>query len=154
MSGFFMFLHISSYIFWVGTLISFAIILPKINPIDEVRVSHRFLSQLIHSFNTIGQLAAVVVFFSGVFQSIQLNFPDNIKPFWLQYMELAGGIILCLSVITTAMMEREVKLIFNSSRQFTSEITKIVKRIFLYHTIILFVILIALSIVIVTSFKL
>jgi|SRR5690625_392259 len=155
MYGFFMFLHISGFIFWLGTLISVAVILPIIDPYDYTEVEERLLSRLIHAINTIGHIAAVIVLISGLYQSTQINFGSGSKPFWVKYMEIAGGITLFLSVTVTIIMECRInKLLSETAQHVSIETTQMIRRIFTYHTIILLIILIALSIIIVTSFKL
>lgn len=155
MYGFFMFLHISGFIFWLGTLLPVAVILPIIDPYDYTKVDQRLLSRLIRANNRISHLAAVIVLISGVYQSSQINFESGGKPFWLKYMVIAGGITLILSVTVTLIMESRINKLLSESRQHViNGITQIIRRIFTYHTIILFIILIALSIIIVTSFKL
>lgn len=149
MYDFFTFLHIIGFIFWTGSLVSMAIILPILN----MQLDSLIGQKLIHIFSAMTYPSSIIVLISGIYRSMQINSGVMPKPFWLNYMEVVGAIIILLGIVLTTVMFRKVMKLLSIHQQ-TMEVTMIAKWLATFHNIVLFILLVILSIIIVTSFRL
>jgi uncharacterized membrane protein len=153
MYGFFTFLHIIGFIVWLGWLISSAVILPMLKDQLDTEIGQKLVRRVIRISNGMTALAAIGVLISGIYRVVQMNFGDATKPFWLNYMEMAGGMIVLVGIILLAVLGRRVTKPL-SPKNATPGAAVVGKRLSVYITAVVLVMLAVLSVVLVVSFKL
>jgi uncharacterized membrane protein len=151
MFGFFTFLHIIGFIIWLGLLTSMAIFLPMLKNQINTEGGQKIVTKVIRSFNAITHLSAIAVLISGIYRVVQLNFA--VKPFWLNYMEMAGGMIVLLGIILLTILGWRVTRPLNS-RKASPDLAVVEKRLSAYITAVVLLMLLILSVVLVVSFRL
>jgi len=152
MYGFFTFLHMMGFIIWLGLLIALGIILPVLKEQLDTEVGQKIVLKIIRTFNNMTHLSAVIVLISGIYRVVQMNYGST-KPFWLNYMEMAGGMIVLLGILLLAFLGRRVTKPL-SSKKVAPDIDVVGKRLSLYVTAVVLVMMLVLSVVIVVSFRL
>lgn len=152
MYGFFTFLHIIGFIVWLGSLISIVTILSILKKQLDTEVGQKLVHKVIRTFNVLTHPAAIIVLISGIYRVVQMNFGDATKPFWLNYMEMAGGMIVLLGIILTAFLGRRVTKPL-SSKKSTADMAVVGKRLSVYLRTVVLVMVLVLSVVFVVSFR-
>ncbi|MGM9988444.1 MAG: hypothetical protein ACI35O_14645 [Bacillaceae bacterium] len=111
-----LFAHLTSLATWLGALVFVAIfVLVLRKQLVSVDIRKVFV-KLTKVFNAISHLSATVVLVSGVF--LLINMGLETKPFWLTFMERAGGATVLISMIVITIFGRRV------TKQLTATDTK------------------------------
>lgn len=152
MYEFFTFLHIIGFVVWLGFLISVAIILPMFMNQLDTDLGRNTVRKVIRIFSATSYLAAIAVLVSGIFRVVQMNFGDAAKPFWLNYMEMGGGMIVMAGIFFMLVLGRRVTKPL-SSRNASMDVSVIKKRLAAYLTAVVVIMLVVLSVIVVVSFK-
>lgn len=98
--------------------------------------------------------ATIIVLISGIYRVVQMNFGDTEKPFWLNYMEMAGGMFVLFGIILTAILGRGVIKLLSSKKVTTIDMAVVGKRLSVYLITVVLVMLLVLSVGFVVSFRL
>lgn len=153
MYGFYTFLHMVGFIVWLGLLLAMVVILSMLKKKLDTEIGQNLVHKVIRAFSILIHPAALIVLVSGIYRIVQMNFGDAGKPFWLNYMEMGGGVIVLLGIVLTAILGRRVTKPLSTAST-TAEIAVVDKRLSTFvSTNVLFIVLI-LSVVFVVSFRL
>lgn len=153
MYGFFTFFHIIGIIVWLGSLITLAILLPMLKNKLDTKLGQKLARDIIHVFNAMIHVASVVVVISGTYKVTQMNFFATNKPFWIDYMVSLGWATTLLGMILIEVLGRRITMpLFSKINTLESSIVG--KRLSVYVSTIVMIMLMVISIILVVSFKL
>lgn len=149
MFGTMLFLHLTSLVLWMGSLVSILILIKLAKRQIGSQEIKTFSGRAIRTFSWLAHSNSVIVLMSGIFMIIEMN-PGS-KPFWLNYMEKGGGMIILAAILLTIIFSR--KAVKNLSNQ--SDAKPAAAVVSPMSTIVLFALIAAiLSVVLVVSLRL
>lgn len=105
MYGSMLFLHLTSLVLWMGSLVSILILImlaKRQMASQEVKTLAR---RAIRTFSWLAHPSSIIVLASGVFMIIELKLSS--KPLWLDYMEKGGGTIILAAIVLTIIFGRK-----------------------------------------------
>lgn len=101
------FLHVLGVIVWVGTFISFGLLLRALVKNEESIDRQKSLLMRMSRFVNRGVIpSSIVVLLSGVYLIMQFSRSD--LPFYLSFMEQMGSLVILLSVIFLTIQSRRI----------------------------------------------
>jgi len=142
MYGFMLFLHFAGLATWFGvTLMSAFLLISLKGKLTEAGSTASALNT-IKVFNRITHPAATIVLLSGAVMIMEFNHSG--LPFWLAFMERAGGLVILLFMGVLSMMGGKLKkkLAQGDTTAASKSISTYVTSIFVFVALILTVILV------------
>lgn len=141
------FVHLAGLAAWFGvTLMGAMMLLSVKGKIADSGATSAAVST-IKNMNRVTHLAAVLVLVSGLYMILQWN--RDSMPFWLRFMEQAGGMTVLLFIIVLAIMGSKLKK--NLSQ---GDATSAAKRINVYTAWTFVFLVCILAVILVVSLKL
>lgn len=109
MFGTMLFLHLTGLSLWFGALMAIVILVFLIKGKKKVADDTKSLvRKAIRTFSWVAHPSSIIVLVSGIFMIIEMNLGDAGRPLWLNYMEKAGGTIILIAIILTAVLGRKM----------------------------------------------
>lgn len=101
------FFHITGLAIWLGSLIIFALQLQQMR--HYVDQQEKLLPSLTKLVKWLLNPSAFIVLVSGVALILQMGLMGTTKPFYLNYMEQFGGVVILLSMIVLFIQARGIQ---------------------------------------------
>jgi putative copper export protein len=108
MFGFMLFLHLAGISVWLGSIVTIAILLLVIKKQIDSDVGRSLVKKMIGIFNMLTHPSSFIVLVSGIVMIVKLGSSETGKPFWLNYMEQVGGMVVLLFIIVLSILGRRV----------------------------------------------
>jgi putative copper export protein len=108
MFGFMLFLHLAGISVWLGSIVTIAILLLVIKKQIDSDVGRSLVKKIIEIFNMLTHPSSYIVLVSGILMVIKLGSSETGKPFWLNYMEQVGGMVVLHFIIVLSILGRKV----------------------------------------------
>lgn len=145
-----LFLHLAGLAIWVGSLLSLAVITLMSRSHADSGYVRSLVRKITGAFSTWVHPSAIVVLVSGIILIANM-YGDGQRPFWLDYMEMGGMVIIFLSIIVLGLFSnRKVRKPLAASN---GETTPIKKGLTAYGLLLTLFILLILSVIFVVAFK-
>ncbi|MBO8170264.1 MAG: hypothetical protein H0Z33_00055 [Bacillaceae bacterium] len=140
------FFHISGLVIWLGSLIALGFLLMILKG-RLVAGDNPFVASTLNLIKWLSNPGALVVLITGVMMLVQMGMAGGDKPFWLSFMEQAGGMVILLSIILLTLLSRRIM------KRLTGGKSSSLPSLTGYLTVIGLTVLMSLSVVLVVSFK-
>jgi hypothetical protein len=108
MFGFMLFLHLAGFSVWLGSIVTIAILLLAIKKQIDSDVGRSLVKKMIGIFNMLTHPSSFIVLVSGIVMIVKWGSSETGKPFWLNYMEQVGGMVVLLFIIVLSILGRRV----------------------------------------------
>ncbi|KIL42223.1 hypothetical protein SD70_01345 [Gordoniibacillus kamchatkensis] len=129
MFGVFLFLHLAGLSIWVGSIAAIAVMLVLMKKQLESKAVGALAQRTVRTFNMITHPSSFLVLISGVLMLVGMGMThESDKPFWMHYMEKAGGTFILLFIIVISILGKKLvkKLIAGNERDAAAGINKYV----------------------------
>lgn len=120
MCGFFAFLHIIGFTFWLGSLFSVTLVLLTMKKYLDIVIVRKIIRKVIHTFNAIIYPASVVVLISGIYRVVQKDYSGTANSLWLNYMVVLGTVSVSLTIFLLAILGRRITILLPSYKTKTA----------------------------------
>jgi putative copper export protein len=152
MFKFWLFLHFTGISIWVGSLLAVTLILLTMKKYLGSKELSTIVKKITRIVNILVHPSAFFVLVSGVFMIISMNYGDNPKPFYLNFMERFGGSTILFSIILISIFGRRLVKRLNILEKDGSE-NKQSSTINSYITILLASVVFVFATIFVVSFR-
>lgn len=145
-----LFLHLAGLSVWLGSILSLAIVTLLSRNHAESGYVRSLVRKITGAFSSWIHPSAIVVLVSGIILIANM-YSGAERPFWLDYMEMAGMTIIFLSMIVLGLFSnRKVRKPLAVSN---GETATIKKGLSVYFTLLMIFMILILSVIFVVAFK-
>lgn len=96
------FLHLTGVSIWAGSILAVIIILSMMKKHLGSKELSNIVKKIVRIINMLVHPSAFIVLLSGVFMIVSMGL-GNDKPFWLNFMEKFGGMLVLFSIIAISL---------------------------------------------------
>lgn len=100
-----LFLHLTGISIWSGSILAVILILMMMKKHLGSKELSNIIKKIVRIINMLVHPSAFIVLVSGIFMIVSLGLGMN-KPFWLNFMEKFGGVVIMFSIIAISFAGR------------------------------------------------